>query len=67
MQTITIRFDLIKFADAPRLTKSIHAALHDLQLAHLWVIYPGREPYRLAENVTVMPLATMQTQWNYTG
>lgn len=55
-----------KFSDAPRLTKSMQAALHDLQLAHLWVIYPGKELYRLADNVTVMPLAKIQTQWNYT-
>jgi uncharacterized protein len=54
-----------KFSDAPRLTKSIHFAIQDLKLSHLWVIYPGKEEYRLAENVTVLPLTQMQEQWNY--
>jgi len=32
-----------KYADAPGTTKSMHVALEDLGLAHLWVIYPGTE------------------------
>jgi hypothetical protein len=54
-----------KFADAPRLSKSIHAAIGDLQLAHLWVIYPGKDRYRLADNVTVLPLSETGVQWDY--
>ena len=45
-----------KFADAPRMTKSIHAALRDLELEHLWIFYPGKDKYRLSEKVTVFPL-----------
>jgi len=30
--------------------------MKDLGLKHGYVIYPGNEEYRLAENVTVMPL-----------
>jgi predicted AAA+ superfamily ATPase len=50
-----------KREDAPRLTRSIHTALNDLQLDHLAVIYPGERPYPLAERVTVMPLKSLAT------
>ena len=45
-----------KYADAPRLTKSMRSALADLDLEHLWVLYPGSKRYRLSEEVTVIPL-----------
>jgi hypothetical protein len=34
-------------------------ALTDLKLDHLTVVYPGEQPYSLAKNVEVMPLAHM--------
>ncbi|MBM4045373.1 MAG: ATP-binding protein [Planctomycetes bacterium] len=46
----------IKYADAPGLTKSMAVVMEDLNLAHLWVVYPGKDPYRLSERVTVLPL-----------
>ena len=45
-----------KYGDAPRFTESMRSALKDLELAHLWVIYPGSEKYELHENVTVVPM-----------
>ncbi len=45
-----------KFADTPRTTKSMHQALEDLQLAHLYVIYPGQRTIVLTEKVTAMGL-----------
>ncbi len=45
----------IKYADAPGVTKSMRIALEDLDLAHLWVIYPGTERYALDERITVVP------------
>lgn len=45
-----------KYMDAPRLTKSMHQALSDLSLEHLWVVYPGDKSYPLSEQVTVLPL-----------
>lgn len=44
-----------KWADTPRLTRSMHSALGDLALEHLWVVYPGAKRYRLHERVTVIP------------
>jgi predicted AAA+ superfamily ATPase len=46
----------VKRADAPRLTPSMRAAQHDLNLEQLVVLYPGRASYTLAERVTVRPL-----------
>ena len=45
----------IKYADAPGTTKSMHVALHDLGLEHLWVMYPGSERYQIHERITVVP------------
>jgi len=45
-----------KYMDAPRMTKSIHSALEDLTLEHLWVVYPGNEKYALDRRVTALPL-----------
>ncbi len=49
-----------KYGDAPKLTKSMQSALGDLQLAHLWVVYPGEKVYPLAAQVTVVPLKVIK-------
>jgi len=46
-----------KCSDAPSMTKSMHIALHDLFLKGLFVVYPGKERYRLHEKVEVIPLS----------
>lgn len=55
----------VKYADAPRLTPSMKSALIDLELDHLWVLYPGDRRYPLAEKVTVLPLAQVGNAWPY--
>lgn len=45
----------IKFADAPTLTKSLRIAMTDLGLHRTAIVYPGDRPYRLADNVEVVP------------
>jgi len=45
-----------KCADAPTTSKSMHIAIDDLGLEHLWVVYPGRERYRLAARISALPL-----------
>jgi uncharacterized protein len=49
-----------KYADAPSLTRSMRVALQDLQLAHLWVVYPGDKIYSLHERVTVVPIDVVE-------
>jgi predicted AAA+ superfamily ATPase len=46
----------VKFSEAPSPTRSMRAAIEDLSLDHLWVIYPGQHSYPVTENVTVWPL-----------
>ena len=55
----------IKYADAPRLTPSMTMAMKDLDLDHLWVIYPGDRVYPLAPNITSLPLTEVKNQWQY--
>lgn len=45
-----------KCTDAPTTSKSMHMAIKDLKLAHLWVVYPGKERYPLGEKITALPL-----------
>jgi predicted AAA+ superfamily ATPase len=45
-----------KYADAPGTNRSMHVALQDLSLEHLWVVYPGRQAYALADRISAMPL-----------
>ena len=49
-----------KYADAPRLTKSMRVALEDLSLDRLWVVYPGEKIYKLHQRVEAIPLAQLE-------
>lgn len=46
----------VKFSEAPEVTRSIHTALQDLELEHLWVVYPGEQSYPVHKRITVWPL-----------
>ncbi len=46
----------IKFNEAPKITNSMHIALQDLNLDHLWVIYPGEHRYPVHQKITVLPI-----------
>jgi len=45
-----------KYADAPGRNRSMHAAIEDLGLEHLWVIYPGQQEYALDAKISVIPI-----------
>lgn len=45
-----------KYADAPGKSRSMKIAINDLELEHLWVIYPGDQQYSLDEKITAIPL-----------
>jgi hypothetical protein len=45
-----------KYADAPGGSRSMHVAIQDLRLEHLWVVYPGREKYSLDDKISVLPI-----------
>jgi predicted AAA+ superfamily ATPase len=49
----------VKRGDAPALTASMHIALQDLKLDHLWVVYPGERRYSLHQRVTALPFDSL--------
>jgi uncharacterized protein len=54
-----------KYADAPKMTKSIQSALDSLQLKKLWIIYPGKTAYALDKKVMVLPFQDIKSEWDY--
>jgi predicted AAA+ superfamily ATPase len=54
-----------KYADAPRLTPSMANAVQDLELTHLWVVYPGDRAYLLTPKVSVLPITQIGAGWAY--
>lgn len=46
----------IKYNEAPKVTRSMRSALSELNLAHIWVIYPGEDTYSLAKKITAVGL-----------
>lgn len=52
----------IKRADAPRVTASMRAALTDLELDSLTVVYPGARDYALTDQIQARSLASLAGQ-----
>lgn len=48
-----------KLSDAPARSKSMAVAIKDLDLQHLWVVYPGDKIYDLSEKITVLPVSEL--------
>jgi uncharacterized protein len=51
-----------KYSESPATTKSMHTALTDLALDHLYVVYPGEHIIPLTEVVTAIPLPSLLHQ-----
>jgi len=49
-----------KYADAPKITKSMRIALQDLKLDHVYVIYPGKMKFLMDEKITACGLELLQ-------
>ena len=45
-----------KYTDAPGRKRSMHIAIEDLGLEHLWIVYPGNQKYALDSKITALPL-----------
>jgi predicted AAA+ superfamily ATPase len=50
----------VKYADAPRRTKSMVQAVEDLKLDKLWIVYPGPDTYALDETITVLSIRQLR-------
>jgi predicted AAA+ superfamily ATPase len=46
----------VKYKEAPTVSRSMRSALTELDLTHLWVIYPGNDIYPLEQNITAVGL-----------
>ena len=57
----------VKYSDAPGTTRSMHIAIADLRLEHLWVIYPGTERYRLRAKITALPIGHVPALFRESG
>jgi hypothetical protein len=57
----------VKYGDAPGISKSMGIALDDLELLHLFVVYPGRDAYELDKRVTALPLEQITTRLGFRG
>ena len=44
----------VKNSDAPEITKSMHIALTDLKLEHLYIVMSGNSTYKKTQNITVI-------------
>lgn len=51
----------IKYNKMPKLTRSLHVAIHDLQLEKVIVIYPGEKDFILDKKIHVMNLKNFLT------
>ena len=45
-----------KCTETPRTTKSMRIVTRDIELEHLWVVYPGEREFPLADGITALPL-----------
>lgn len=49
-----------KYNEAPSITRSMRSALAELNLAHLWIVYPGDMIYSLEKNITAVGLNNLK-------
>jgi predicted AAA+ superfamily ATPase len=49
----------VKYSDAPKMTKSMHSALAELNLEKLFVLYPGKDAYRLDKKIEVIGIEAL--------
>lgn len=49
----------VKYAEAPRTTRSMHIAMDNLKLDRLCVVYPGAARYPLSAKIEAVPLADL--------
>ena len=45
-----------KFNEAPKISRSMRIAMDDLNLSHLYIVYPGKESYPVAKNISIISL-----------
>ena len=56
-----------KYSSAPKVTRSMHSALADLDLDRITIVYPGNDAYPLSERVRVAGLGHLAREAGYAG
>ncbi len=51
----------IKRTDAPTRTKSMVSAIQELDLEHLYVVYPGKQTYRVDDRITALSIRDLDS------
>jgi predicted AAA+ superfamily ATPase len=49
----------VKYSDAPKMTKSMHSALAELNLEKLFILYPGKDAYKLDKKIEVIGIEAL--------
>lgn len=49
----------VKYSESPKITRSARIAIQDLNLTHLWFVYPGHQSYPIDEKISAIPLASL--------
>lgn len=50
-----------KYVDAPKITKSMRIANEDLKLDHLYLVYPGKHTFPLADGMTALGVESLKS------
>jgi hypothetical protein len=53
-----------KYSDKPSTTKSMHIALSDLNLDHLYVVHPGSHNFTLGDKASAIALPALLEKLN---
>lgn len=48
----------VKYTDVPTITKSMHTAIADLKLEHLYIVTPSNQTYQKSSQITVLGIQT---------
>jgi hypothetical protein len=54
-----------KYDEAPTITRSMHSAIAELDLTHVWLIYPGDDIYSLADKITAAGVTTIPRAFDF--
>jgi len=46
-----------KFSGTPQVTRSMRVAIHDLDLARLWIVAPVEQRYEISSEIEVCPIS----------
>ncbi len=48
-----------KFSETPKTTKSMHSAIADLSLDHLYIVHPGEHAFPISDKISATPLQSI--------